>query len=277
MRATSLSWLFATSLLLAACMPTPCSALVLPATWPLNGLQSYIVDALGNLLTPGPVEKEEGTSTPAIGNIHTKVQRVRRLRDPRGYTMQRNRLLANARRHPTPDVAVNALQSYHSLLEWEDVDLIVPDVSKRATLLALAKMSSTAYESPPDPPSWEPGFEGWNLTESFGWVENGIRGHIFTSGPDNETIIVALKGTSAGILPGGDDTGRRDKLNVRYDGCEIDERFLSTDVPSLARTISSSHAAALASRGHGHPYAHAPSHQVNARSPVWSDLSSLNP
>lgn len=114
----------------------------------------------------------------------------------------------------TASSAVSTLESYHSLLEWEDVDLIVPDVTKRSTLLAMAKMSSSAYDAPPDPPTWEPGFEGWNLTESFGWVENGIRGHIFSNGPENEVIVVALKGTSASVLPGGDDTSRRDKTNV---------------------------------------------------------------
>lgn len=50
-------------------------------------------------------------------------------------------------------------------------------------------------------------------SESFGWVEDGIRGHVFVT-EDNSTIVVALKGTSAALLPGGGETAKRDKMNV---------------------------------------------------------------
>lgn len=164
------------------------------------------------------------SGTLSIGNVQIERRKVRRMRKPARYLEHRRQLLDHAKQRTfrfwdpatasSSDDIVSSLQSLHSTLDWEDVDLLVPDVTDRLTLLAMARMSSSAYDTPPDPPSWEPGFEGWNLTESFGWVENGVRGHIFTSDARNSTIVVALKGTSAGILPGGDDTGRRDKLNV---------------------------------------------------------------
>lgn len=207
--------------------------------------------------------------------VFTRQQRVRRLANPSAYVSHRNHLLALTEAQaadPTKrgTALVSTLASYHSMLEWEDVDIIVPNISKRSTLLALAKMSSSAYQAPPDSPTWEPGFGGWNLTESFGWIENGIRGHIFSNGPEKEIIVVALKGTSAGILPGGDDTSRRDKLNVSPCRIElsraVQKEFISTLL--LRRTIFSSPAAAQGSHGHGHPFVPAPSTQRLARNPA---------
>lgn len=176
------------------------------------------------------------------GGIRTKKQRVRRLKDPKAYLAQREELLAKSRKaeeareynatscgDATSFNALTAsLDSLHaSPSSWEDVELLVPDVTSRLTLLALARMSSAAYEAPPHPPSWLPtdGFEGWNVSQSFGWVENGIRGHVFSNKANKgnedkgeEIVVVALKGTSAAILPGGDDTAKRDKLNVSGDG-----------------------------------------------------------
>lgn len=179
------------------------------------------------------------------GGIRTKKQRVRRLKDPKAYLAQREQLLAKSRKveevaeakgyNATScgdvtsfDALTASLDSLHaSPSSWEDVELLVPDVTSRLTLLALARMSSAAYEAPPHPPSWLPtdGFEGWNVSQSFGWVENGIRGHVFSNkgnkGQEDdgaEIVVVALKGTSAAILPGGDDTAKRDKLNVSGDG-----------------------------------------------------------
>ena len=49
----------------------------------------------------------------------------------------------------------------------------------------------------------------------MGWQPNddGLRGHVFVS-EDNSTVILSLKGTSAGwITGGGGPTVRKDKLN----------------------------------------------------------------
>jgi putative lipase involved disintegration of autophagic bodies len=117
-------------------------------------------------------------TAPAIGGLKTISQRVTRLRDPKAYLVQRERILSSSRLSMAsggPSTAISTLDSLHDLLEWEDVDLLAPDVTSRATLLALARMSSAAYEAPPEPPAWTPtdGFEKWNVSMSFGWIENG--------------------------------------------------------------------------------------------------------
>lgn len=49
---------------------------------------------------------------------------------------------------------------------------------------------------------------------NFGWLENGLRGHIFVSN-DLKTVIIGIKGTSGAGLPGGgsDETMANDKTN----------------------------------------------------------------
>lgn len=48
----------------------------------------------------------------------------------------------------------------------------------------------------------------------FGWEpdEDGFRGHVFAT-PDNSTVVLAIKGTSMGILGGGGPTTTKDKFN----------------------------------------------------------------
>ncbi|KAI8984726.1 Alpha/Beta hydrolase protein, partial [Mycotypha africana] len=53
--------------------------------------------------------------------------------------------------------------------------------------------------------------EPWKLNNSFGWKENGLRGHIFTN-DDDSLVVISIKGTSAGLWTGGP-TGEKDKIN----------------------------------------------------------------
>lgn len=110
-------------------------------------------------------------------------------------------------------------------MEWDEIEVDAPDVTDRETLLALSKMASKAYDAPKNSSSsdWISSDGKWNLSESFGWVEDGIRGHIFAT-DDNATIVVALKGTSAALLDDGS-TSKRDKENVS--GCLVDFRIAS--------------------------------------------------
>ncbi|CAK5271096.1 unnamed protein product [Mycena citricolor] len=98
---------------------------------------------------------------------------------------------------------------------WDLVeDLPAPDVSKRATLLALAKMTSNSYYGDAGHKLWYP-LEGWNTSIPFGWEPDadGFRGHIFVS-DDNSTVVVSVKGTSAPWIAGGEGpTKKKDKLN----------------------------------------------------------------
>ncbi|KIR28031.1 lipase [Cryptococcus deuterogattii LA55] len=96
--------------------------------------------------------------------------------------------------------------------EWSDVEVTVPDLTDRQTVLALAKMTSNAYVTPGGA-GWYP-LEGWNASTPFGWEPeaDGLRGHVFAD-EKNETIIISIKGTSAGVLGSGGPTAKNDKFN----------------------------------------------------------------
>ncbi|GFZ42645.1 Autophagy-related protein 15 [Saitozyma sp. JCM 24511] len=95
---------------------------------------------------------------------------------------------------------------------WEDVEVLGPDVKDRQTLLTLAKMTSNAYVTP-DSGQWWP-TAGYNVTLPFGWEPDtdGLRGHIFADAT-NSTVIISIKGTSAGVLGSGGPTAKNDKFN----------------------------------------------------------------
>ncbi|KAL4065137.1 hypothetical protein J3A83DRAFT_4099812, partial [Scleroderma citrinum] len=83
------------------------------------------------------------------------------------------------------------------------------------TLLTLAKMTNNAYFAGCDTGWYD--VEGFNSVSSIpvGWepTADGLRGHIFVS-EDNSTVILSIKGTSAGwITGGGGPTVQKDKLN----------------------------------------------------------------
>ncbi|OCF74904.1 lipase [Kwoniella mangroviensis CBS 8886] len=97
--------------------------------------------------------------------------------------------------------------------EWDDVEVIAPDIKDRQTLITLAKITSNAYVLP-DSGEWWPVGKWNNHTVPFGWEDNadGLRGHIFAD-PKNETVIISIKGTSAGVLGSGGPTAKNDKFN----------------------------------------------------------------
>jgi len=96
---------------------------------------------------------------------------------------------------------------------WEDVEVDAPDVTDRQTLLTLAKMASNAYTTV-DQDGWFP-MPGFNNSIPIGWEPDadGLRGHVFAD-DKNSTVIIAIKGTSAGVLGSGGPTAKNDKFNV---------------------------------------------------------------
>ena len=48
----------------------------------------------------------------------------------------------------------------------------------------------------------------------FGWEpdDDGFRGHVFAT-PDNSTVVLSIKGTSAAFIGGGGPTAKKDKFN----------------------------------------------------------------
>ncbi|KAK2460724.1 hypothetical protein APHAL10511_007194 [Amanita phalloides] len=131
--------------------------------------------------------------------VNTKSMRTHRPSSPSAYFEARY----NSLRH-----------TQSTLLDWWDEDVIGPDVENRETLLTLAKMTYDAYLEPSDKEWYELDAQ-WNKSHPFGWEPDadGIRGHVFVS-TDNSTVVISIKGTSAGwIVGGGGPTVHNDKLN----------------------------------------------------------------
>ncbi|KAF9036867.1 Alpha/Beta hydrolase protein, partial [Panaeolus papilionaceus] len=108
-------------------------------------------------------------------------------------------------------------------LEWHDSDIEAPDVTRRDTLLGLAKMAANSYiaDRPTSPTEWyDIPYEYQDVTGNWssiphGWGpdEDGLRGHVFAT-PDNSTVVISIKGTSAGwLVGGGGPTVGKDKKN----------------------------------------------------------------
>ncbi|KAK0223515.1 alpha/beta-hydrolase [Armillaria fumosa] len=99
------------------------------------------------------------------------------------------------------------------ILDWEEDKVLAPDVEDRETLLALAKMANNAYVVPNESSWYDLGIN-WTVSYPVGWEpdDDGFRGHVFAT-PDNKTIVLSIKGTSAGVFGGGGPTVKKDKLN----------------------------------------------------------------
>ncbi|KAI4528270.1 alpha/beta-hydrolase [Schizophyllum commune Loenen D] len=98
-------------------------------------------------------------------------------------------------------------------IPWDEDEVEGPDVESRETLLQLAKITNNAY-LPPDDPQWYDLGGEYNVSYPFGWEpdDDGFRGHVFAT-PDNKTVVLSIKGTSASFIGGGGPTSKKDKLN----------------------------------------------------------------
>ncbi|KAI3601029.1 lipase [Moniliophthora roreri] len=120
-------------------------------------------------------------------------------------------------RPPSFDSLIHAVRRRgYAEWDWEENEVPGPDVEKRETILTLAKMTNNAYlESPEkgDRGWYDLGGE-WSSTYPFGWEPDadGFRGQVFAT-PDNSTVVISIKGTSAGLFGGGGPTTKKDKLN----------------------------------------------------------------
>ena len=131
----------------------------------------------------------DGTSTPGrLGSLRiqqTSLQ-IHRLTD--------RRLPAIRALLESPRTDEGSLSSHN---DWKLENVTGPDVGDRKSLISLAKMSSDAYVADHSKPDWLNYSMPLNVSQSFGWEENGLRGHVFANA-DNSTVIIAIKGTSAG-------------------------------------------------------------------------------
>lgn len=101
-------------------------------------------------------------------------------------------------------------------IDWFDDEVVMPNITDKATVISLALMSSNAYVKIPHTGDWRNVSLPWNKSESdgFGWDDDGLRGHVFANDEAN-IVVLAFKGTSAQGLPGSgvDETTVNDKIN----------------------------------------------------------------
>ncbi|KDQ18696.1 hypothetical protein BOTBODRAFT_29072 [Botryobasidium botryosum FD-172 SS1] len=134
-------------------------------------------------------------------NSHSLRTRSTRVHRPRSQEAFKSARLRSLRKQESQNV------------DWDEDEVDGPDVTDRATLLELAKMTYDSYITPADPDWYEIGDE-WTTHYPFGWEPeaDGFRGYVFAT-EDNSTVVVSIKGTSAAIFGGGGPTARKDKLN----------------------------------------------------------------
>ncbi|ODV90676.1 hypothetical protein CANCADRAFT_31554 [Tortispora caseinolytica NRRL Y-17796] len=116
---------------------------------------------------------------------------------------------------------------------WETREILVPNVTDRDTILALAIMSNNAYSESDDSNSWIELNVNYTDHSDFGFNSTGVRGHVFLDASESIAVI-AFKGTSAAIFDAGGDTTARDKLNdnVLFSCCCARVSYLWTPVCS---------------------------------------------
>lgn len=83
---------------------------------------------------------------------------------------------------------------------WNIEEILGPNVTDKETIITFAKMTLDAYTLKPFTGEWQDVKGGFNYSQSFGWDRDGLRGHIYAD-KDNSTIVIGLKGTSAGMWP----------------------------------------------------------------------------
>jgi lipase ATG15 len=133
--------------------------------------------------------------------VGSRTVHIERLRDRRP---QRLETLLSAARATGQAAALSSL-------DWAVDALAGPNVSDKATVLSLARMTADAYDEAPHTGGWLDVGGPLNYSASFGWHADGLRGHIFADAR-NATVAIALKGTSAAVYDRAG-TEVNDKIN----------------------------------------------------------------
>lgn len=100
-----------------------------------------------------------------------------------------------------PDFVESLLKENNESVEWIEEHETIPNITDRNTLVNLALMASNAYVEVPHTGDWTDVGKPWKNKSSheYGWLGNGIRGHIFTN-KDNSIAVISIKGTSASFV-----------------------------------------------------------------------------
>ena len=129
----------------------------------------------------------------------------------RGEPIQR----LSDRRYEVVDALMSAARlGYPAALDasaWTIDDVPAPNVTDKETVLSLANMAANAYIKVPGTEDWEDVQAGFNVTDDFGWENDGLRGHIFAD-EGNRTVVIGLKGTTPAVFDGSGSTSK-DKEN----------------------------------------------------------------
>ncbi|KAF2665486.1 alpha/beta-hydrolase [Microthyrium microscopicum] len=94
---------------------------------------------------------------------------------------------------------------------WTIDEVPGPNVTDKETVLSMARMAANAYITDHNQYDWHDVGNGFNYTEDFGWENDGLRGHIFADS-ENQTVVIAIKGTSPAVFDGSGTT-TNDKIN----------------------------------------------------------------
>ena len=107
------------------------------------------------------------------------------------------------RRHEVVDALMSSarLSGYATTTDataWTLDEVAAPNITDKGTVLSLAVMAANAYVKVPGTEDWENLNDGFNVTEDFGWENDGLRGHIYAD-EGNKTVVIGLKGTTPGM------------------------------------------------------------------------------
>ncbi|KAL4743832.1 putative lipase atg15 [Aspergillus similis] len=95
--------------------------------------------------------------------------------------------------------------------QWTKDTVAGPNVTDKKTILTFAKMTANDYIEVPGTEDWQDINGKLNYSTSFGWQNDGLRGHIYAD-DTNSTIVISLKGTSPALFDGAGTT-TNDKVN----------------------------------------------------------------
>ncbi|GMM33276.1 triglyceride lipase [Saccharomycopsis crataegensis] len=128
----------------------------------------------------------------------------------------------------SPDTIESYLKYIHSdianinkvELEWIDEVSPVPNVTDKNTVLNLAIMASNAYVGLPGTGDWKDVGIPWHNESSYGWMSDGLRGHVFVN-EDESIVVISIKGTSAAYVSKLDVDGAQIIESLEYNNDEV--------------------------------------------------------
>lgn len=145
-------------------------------------------------------------------SIPTKYQKIQRIVDS-------SPLLIESYLNHIQNYGYDIRKQMKNSLQWEEKNILIPDMDNKTTFLSLATMSADAYIINPWQSKWRNTGPPWPSYDSpgIGWDDDGVRGHIFVSDKSptqsKQVVIIAFKGTSSQSFDGNSDTVTNDRIN----------------------------------------------------------------